>query len=295
MAGLPALQSGEPGQVRKEAATAGPCKCRGSGSPLIEQPMSYQVLARKWRPRDFGSLVGQEHVVRALRHALEQNRLHHAYLFTGTRGVGKTTVAAATALRSAAAGNRTLVMSTDPAHSLADSFDAMTDLPRELRERLAQDCEIRRPKVASKHVSRDGTIKHLIELEDSRNVECVYIPEPPKRHTFCLSTQVGCPLKCSFCFSGTIRFERNLTAGEILGQFLLARTVRHKRRDTIIGPQQISQFPKTFDTPKFRRPAAAGIQDRVVSAARLGCRLSLSLVGGVRVDRKRKLRWYGNA
>ena len=55
--------------------------------------MSYQVLARKWRPRDFGSLVGQEHVVRALRHALEHQRLHHAYLFTGTRGVGKTTLA----------------------------------------------------------------------------------------------------------------------------------------------------------------------------------------------------------
>jgi DNA polymerase-3 subunit gamma/tau len=55
--------------------------------------MSYQVLARKWRPRDFRSLVGQEHVVRALRHALEAQRLHHAYLFTGTRGVGKTTLA----------------------------------------------------------------------------------------------------------------------------------------------------------------------------------------------------------
>src|ERR1044071_7211112 len=55
--------------------------------------MSYQVLARKWRPRDFGSLVGQEHIVRALRHALEQKRLHHAFLFTGTRGVGKTTLA----------------------------------------------------------------------------------------------------------------------------------------------------------------------------------------------------------
>jgi DNA polymerase-3 subunit gamma/tau len=55
--------------------------------------MSYQVLARKWRPRDFSSLIGQEHVVRALTHALEQGRLHHAYLFTGTRGVGKTTIA----------------------------------------------------------------------------------------------------------------------------------------------------------------------------------------------------------
>jgi len=55
--------------------------------------MSYQVLARKWRPRNFASLVGQDHVVRALTHALEQQRLHHAYLFTGTRGVGKTTLA----------------------------------------------------------------------------------------------------------------------------------------------------------------------------------------------------------
>jgi DNA polymerase-3 subunit gamma/tau len=55
--------------------------------------MSYQVLARKWRPKSFASLVGQEHVVRALTHALTEQRLHHAYLFTGTRGVGKTTLA----------------------------------------------------------------------------------------------------------------------------------------------------------------------------------------------------------
>jgi DNA polymerase-3 subunit gamma/tau len=55
--------------------------------------MSYQALARKWRPRDFSALVGQDHVVRALSNALESRRLHHAYLFTGTRGVGKTTIA----------------------------------------------------------------------------------------------------------------------------------------------------------------------------------------------------------
>lgn len=54
---------------------------------------SYQVLARKWRPKSFETLIGQPHVVRAITHALEQNRLHHAYLFTGTRGVGKTTIA----------------------------------------------------------------------------------------------------------------------------------------------------------------------------------------------------------
>ena len=55
--------------------------------------MSYQALARKWRPRDFATTVGQDHVVRALSNALQQQRLHHAYLFTGTRGVGKTTLA----------------------------------------------------------------------------------------------------------------------------------------------------------------------------------------------------------
>jgi DNA polymerase-3 subunit gamma/tau len=59
----------------------------GSGS------MSYQVLARKWRPRTFHEMVGQQHVLRALVNALDNDRLHHAYLFTGTRGVGKTTVA----------------------------------------------------------------------------------------------------------------------------------------------------------------------------------------------------------
>ncbi len=60
---------------------------------LKGERMSYQVLARKWRPRNFGTMVGQEHVLRALINALDNNRLHHAYLFTGTRGVGKTTVA----------------------------------------------------------------------------------------------------------------------------------------------------------------------------------------------------------
>ena len=55
--------------------------------------MSYQVLARKWRPRNFTELVGQDHVQRALVNALDNDRLHHAYLFTGTRGVGKTTIA----------------------------------------------------------------------------------------------------------------------------------------------------------------------------------------------------------
>src|SRR3970040_2353245 len=93
-AGLPALQSGEPGQVRKEAATAGSCKCRGLGSPPMPiegglrspfdppdkiERMSYQVLARKWRPRSFAALVGQEHVVRALRQDRKSTRLNSSH------------------------------------------------------------------------------------------------------------------------------------------------------------------------------------------------------------------------
>ena len=108
MAGPPALHGSESGQVRKEAATAILCKCRGKGSPPFPAaaPPSpgratadgrYErmtlALARKWRPKAFAELVGQEHVVRALTNALAGNRLHHAWLFTGTRGVGKTTIA----------------------------------------------------------------------------------------------------------------------------------------------------------------------------------------------------------
>jgi 23S rRNA (adenine2503-C2)-methyltransferase len=104
----------------------------------------------------------------------------------------------------------------------AQSFEEMTELSRQLRERLSQNYVIRRPRVRDRSLSKDGTRKLLIELEDERQVETVYIPDG-KRHTFCLSTQVGCPLKCTFCFSGTVRFERNLTPGEIVGQFLLAR------------------------------------------------------------------------
>src|SRR6266851_4071368 len=96
--------------------------------------MSYQVLARKWRPRTFESLVGQEHVVRALRHALDEKRLHHAYLFAGTRGVGKTTLArilakslnCETGIGSRPCGKCSACVEIDDVHMLSTSaFNAM--------------------------------------------------------------------------------------------------------------------------------------------------------------------------
>lgn len=94
--GTLATRSCEPRQARKGAAAAADS---GAGMLLVQcaaltiPSMTYQVLARKWRPQHFRDMIGQDHVVKALSHALDSNRLHHAYLFTGMRGVGKTTVA----------------------------------------------------------------------------------------------------------------------------------------------------------------------------------------------------------
>src|SRR5690606_16612347 len=85
-----------PRSVARSARTGAAAVPWGRGtSPVAWQndAMSYLVLARKWRPKRFAELVGQEHVVRALSNALDSGRVHHAYLFTGTRGVGKTTIA----------------------------------------------------------------------------------------------------------------------------------------------------------------------------------------------------------
>ncbi len=106
-------------------------------------------------------------------------------------------------------------------------FQGMSDLPRGIREDLAARFRVAHPKIVERYGSRDGTTRCLLELEDGRKVETVDIPDSGRR-TVCISTQVGCPLKCSFCFSGTVRFERNLTPGEILGQFLLAESQRQR-------------------------------------------------------------------
>jgi 23S rRNA (adenine2503-C2)-methyltransferase len=104
-------------------------------------------------------------------------------------------------------------------HRRVADFRAITDLPLTLRDDLASRFRIDHPRPLEQHRSRDGTVRVLLELPRGGRVEAVAIPEA-RRHTVCLSTQVGCPLQCSFCFSGTVRFERNLDAGEILGQLV---------------------------------------------------------------------------
>jgi 23S rRNA (adenine2503-C2)-methyltransferase len=104
-----------------------------------------------------------------------------------------------------------------------DDFAAMSDLSRALRAKLADAFEIVSPRVVHRDVSADGTTKFLLELSDARRIESVYIPDTPAQ-TFCISTQVGCAMRCAFCLTGKMGMIRNLCAGEIAGQVrVLAR------------------------------------------------------------------------
>ena len=101
-------------------------------------------------------------------------------------------------------------------------FDLMTNLSKDYRNLLKQHVKIDIPEIVSKQVSKDGTRKYLIRIAGGHEVETVYIPEQD-RGTLCISSQVGCTLTCSFCHTGTQKLVRNLTAGEIIGQVMLAR------------------------------------------------------------------------
>lgn len=105
------------------------------------------------------------------------------------------------------------------------NFDQMTDLPFSLRNELKNYFYFHLPQVVERKFSPDGAQKFLLELEDKKYIESVFISEStPKENSLCLSTQVGCKFGCSFCATATIGFQRNLSAGEIIGQYLVAQS-----------------------------------------------------------------------
>ena len=104
----------------------------------------------------------------------------------------------------------------------ATDFDAMSDIAKPQRAWLAERFEIARPEVVTEQVSTDGTRKWLLRTPDGHDFEMVFIPDAD-RGTLCVSSQVGCTLNCRFCHTGTMRLVRNLDAGEIVGQVMLAR------------------------------------------------------------------------
>lgn len=107
-------------------------------------------------------------------------------------------------------------------HWGARDFGAMTNLAKDYRAFLAERFEIALPEIVTRQISADGTRKYLLRIAGGHEVEAVYIPEEG-RGTLCVSSQVGCTLTCSFCHTGTQKLVRNLTAGEIVGQLMVAR------------------------------------------------------------------------
>jgi 23S rRNA (adenine2503-C2)-methyltransferase len=107
----------------------------------------------------------------------------------------------------------------------AAGYDAMTNLPRELRERLARDVPFSTLSLEREALSRDGTVKALFRTREGHAVEAVLMRYRDGRRSLCLSSQSGCPLTCTFCATGQMRFARNLSASEILDQALHFRRV----------------------------------------------------------------------
>lgn len=129
----------------------------------------------------------------------------------------------------------------------AQSFDEMTSISKNIRTELAQHFTVDRPEVVAEQISNDGTRKWLLRLpsgdnvEKAHEVECVYIPETD-RGTLCVSSQVGCTLNCSFCHTGTQRLVRNLTAGEIVGQVMVARDRLNDWADREDGTRRVTNI-----------------------------------------------------
>jgi len=117
----------------------------------------------------------------------------------------------------------------------ARDLDAMTDLPRDFRARLTETHEIALPELERATASQDGSRKLVFRLADDRRVSAVLMPDDG-RITLCLSTQVGCGYACAFCLTGTMGLDRNLTAGEIVGQLLAANALlgEHERVTHIV-------------------------------------------------------------
>jgi 23S rRNA (adenine2503-C2)-methyltransferase len=128
-------------------------------------------------------------------------------------------------------------------------FSVMTDIAKDLQRKLDEAFIIARPEVVTEQISSDGTRKWLLRLAPDdkgarHEIETVYIPEED-RGTLCISSQVGCTLTCSFCHTGTQKLVRNLTAGEIAGQIMLARD---KIKD---WPDDITANPKPPSSGRY--------------------------------------------
>jgi 23S rRNA (adenine2503-C2)-methyltransferase len=160
----------------------------------------------------------------------------------------------------------------------AASFGEMTDLPQALRESLGRALRVHSSSVETVRRSKDGTVKLLVRLEDGRRVEAVIIPEG-RRTTLCISTEVGCPVRCVFCASGLEGLVRPLAAHEIVEQVLHARALLAadggKRNLTNLvlmgmGEPLLNYGPTAEALKALRDPAGIGLGARRITLSTVG-------------------------
>jgi 23S rRNA (adenine2503-C2)-methyltransferase len=138
----------------------------------------------------------------------------------------------------------------------ACSFDEMNNLPLGLREELKQKYLIRSSKVEERLDDRDGTVKLKILLEDGTGIESVLLSDGKNRRTACLSTQAGCQAGCVFCKTGTLGFHRNLSAAEIVEQFLFLREIASDTEKGISNIVVMGMGEPLFNLENLRRAVA---------------------------------------
>jgi 23S rRNA (adenine2503-C2)-methyltransferase len=157
----------------------------------------------------------------------------------------------------------------------AESFDEMTDLPKELRSQLAADFQLRSTRIQRHHRAADGTEKLLLQLADGNTIECVLLRDGPRR-TICISSQVGCAMGCVFCASGLDGVVRNLTAGEIVEQMVhLARLLPADERLSHIVVMGMGEPLANLDRllpalAEATDPAGLGISHRRITISTVG-------------------------
>ncbi len=131
-------------------------------------------------------------------------------------------------------------------HEGCDDFDAMTDVAKSLRTKLKELAIIRPPVAVRDSISTDGTRKWLLDVGNANAVETVFIPET-RRGTLCVSSQAGCALDCAFCSTGKQGFNRNLSAGEIIGQLWLANKLLGAARIDEVGNGNANGAPADLE------------------------------------------------
>src|ERR1700733_5510268 len=147
----------------------------------------------------------------------------------------------------------------------------ISTLPASLRQELAGQHRIGLPEIAQRYESVDGTRRYLLRLEDARTVETVLLPEG-ERDTICISSQVGCAVDCKFCMTALLGLERNLTAGEIVGQVLVVA-----RDNGLLATRLVTDVEGAGISPRRMTLSTAGVIPQIEEMGRAAVRPKLAI------------------